>query len=115
MNVIKLEKEVIDAMIKIYCRGRHSSPKNELCEDCRKLKEYSFKKLDNCPFKERKPSCRQCTIHCYEDDMRQKIREVMRYSGPKLLSHAPLAWLKFKLARLYISRFKKIGKPIKGT
>jgi len=114
MDVIKLEKEVIDAMIRIYCKGHHS-PGNGLCRECEELRNYAFEKLDRCPFKEQKPSCRECRIHCYNEEMRQKIREVMRYSGPKLLFHAPLVWLKFKLTRTYMSRFKKGRKPIKQS
>ena len=42
------------------------------------------KRLDQCPFKEGKTSCAKCPIHCYRPDMREEIRTVMRYAGPRM-------------------------------
>jgi len=29
-------------------------------------------------------------VHCYKPAMRENIRAVMRYSGPRMISHHPL-------------------------
>ncbi len=114
MNIINIEKEVISAMIDIYCAKHHIKDSSGTCNECEELKAYAFKKLENCPFKERKPECKDCHIHCYTKEMRDKIKQVMRYSGPRLLFHSPIIWFKFKLIRIYFSHFKKIRYPIKS-
>jgi hypothetical protein len=43
-----------------------------------------------CPFGADKPTCANCTIHCYRAEMREQVREVMRYSGPRMMWRHPL-------------------------
>lgn len=83
------EKHIVEAMIRIYCKGR--GHKEALCEECSGLLDYSIARLDSCRFGEDKPFCSKCRVHCYRKDMRGRIREVMRYSGPRMLLHDPLA------------------------
>lgn len=83
------EFRTIQAMIKIYCRKNHGS-RNGLCENCKKLEEYAKLRLIHCPFGEEKPVCVKCPVHCYKPEMRQKAKEVMRFSGPKMLWHHPI-------------------------
>ncbi|MFC2028652.1 nitrous oxide-stimulated promoter family protein [Chloroflexota bacterium] len=78
------EAKTLQAMFNIYCRKKHGS-QFELCTSCRELADYSFKRLDRCPFQEGKTTCANCPIHCYKPDMRERIREVMRFSGPRML------------------------------
>lgn len=40
---------------------------------------------DKCPFMETKTFCSNCRVHCYKPEMREKIREVMRFSGPRMI------------------------------
>lgn len=75
-------------MVKIYCKNHHNG--KPLCPECIKLQDYALERLKNCPFKGDKPVCSKCHIHCYQDDYRDKIRRVMRYSGPKMLTKHPL-------------------------
>ncbi len=83
------EKKLIPVMIAKYCRGVHGT-KGEMCEDCRALTEYALFRLDKCPFKVNKQFCSFCRIHCYRPEMRQKIKDVMRYSGPRMLFSHPI-------------------------
>lgn len=86
---IQREKKTIEAMLGIYCQAKHA---NNLCEDCQQLLDYAFKRLDSCPFREGKPACNHCVVHCYSAKRRKDIGEVMRYSGPRMLySHPVLA------------------------
>jgi len=97
------EKRTVAAMISMYCRGRHGSRK-ELCPTCADLLAYARRRVDGCPFGEEKPTCANCPIHCYRADMRQRIREVMRYSGPRmLLRHPVLAFLHLIDGRRHVS------------
>ena len=75
------EQETAGLMIKLYCRGVHGG--ESLCDECRELLEYSKKKSDNCPFMEEKTFCSNCSVHCYNPEMRERIKKVMRYSGPR--------------------------------
>ena len=51
--------------------------------------EYARTRLGNCRYGNDKPTCRLCPIHCYRKDMRERIREVMRYAGPRMMLHHP--------------------------
>jgi hypothetical protein len=83
------ERETIDAMIGIYCRGHHDT-RRELCEECAALREYAFARLGRCRFGEGKPTCANCPIHCYKPAMREQVRTVMRYAGPRMLTRHPI-------------------------
>lgn len=37
-----------------------------------------------------KPVCGKCKIHCYKPSMREKIKMVMRYSGPRMIYKHPV-------------------------
>ena len=55
------------------------------------LASYSEERLDRCKFGNGKPTCRKCPVHCYKPDMGEMIREVMRFSGPRMIFHHPIA------------------------
>ena len=82
------EKKTVALMIRLYCRKKHGS--KELCPECAALTEYAMMRSDKCPFMETKTFCSNCRIHCYRKDMREKIREVMRFSGPRMNFHHPV-------------------------
>jgi len=86
---IKREKETVQAMIRLYCRAHHQ-PQKKLCEACQALSDYALLRIDRCPFNPNKPTCLNCPVHCYQAEMREKIRAVMRYSGPRMLLHHPI-------------------------
>lgn len=86
---IQREKKTISAMMRIYCRDHHGS-KKALCEDCTTLLDYARRRLDMCPFQERKPACNHCNVHCYSQGMRERIKTVMCYAGPLMLLRHPL-------------------------
>ena len=75
-------------MIKYYCRKNHKA--RELCSECAALAEYSKKRTDHCPFVGTSTYCSGCKIKCYSDKMRSKIKNVMRYSGPRMVFSHPL-------------------------
>lgn len=83
--------KTVKLMIDLYCRGKHKTEKGKLCEDCEELWRYVRYRRSKCPFGEEKPFCSNCRIHCYKPDMREKIREVMRYSGPRMIFYDPRA------------------------
>ena len=86
------EKTTIAYMIQYYCKHKHHE--KELCKECQKLLDYAQQRIDKCPFMETKTFCSTCKVHCYKKDMRERIREVMRYSGPRMLFHKPMMALR---------------------
>ena len=84
------ERKTILKMISLYCHENHYTKRGELCADCRELHDYAMLRLKNCPFQEGKTSCGKCKIHCYNVTMREKIRVVMRFAGPKMILHHPI-------------------------
>jgi hypothetical protein len=90
---IRQEQRTINAMLGIYCRDYHGSA-HHLCADCEQLRIYAHQRLDACPFQEQKPVCNRCEVHCYSAAMRERVRNVMRYAGPRMPLRHP--WLAFR-------------------
>lgn len=85
-------------MIGIYCRARHGT-RDGLCPECLALREYALCRLDRCPFGADKGTCANCPIHCYRPAMKEQVRVVMRYAGPRMLWHHPILALRHWLDR----------------
>ena len=79
------------------CQVGHGGP--GVCGDCRELLEYSLARLEHCKFGNAKTKCHKCPVHCYRPDMREKIRTVMRFSGPRMLLYHPLEALRYLFSR----------------
>ena len=92
MSRIAEEKKTVEQMIRLYCRFKEGYP--ELCSECRSLLEYAHVRLDRCKFGEAKKTCRQCPVHCYKKDMRERMRAVMRFSGPRMMWYHPVDAIK---------------------
>lgn len=88
------EKKVVRKMIGIYCKGKHHTKGRDLCPDCQSLYEYAALRTDKCPFMETKTFCKNCKVHCYKVEMREKISEVMKYAGPRMIFHNPIMAIK---------------------
>ncbi len=82
------EKSTVSKMIRIYCRIKHRQ-KDTLCPECKQLESYAHGRLERCPFGEDKPACKQCPVHCYKPEYREKIREVMKFAGPRMFWYYP--------------------------
>ncbi len=98
------ERRTVERMIALFCRDHHH-PEAGLCDECGELQGYALLRLSRCPFQENKTTCGNCPVHCYKPSMREKIREVMRYSGPRLMLRHP--WL--ALAHLLDGRRREPG------
>lgn len=86
---ISREMKTLNVMIALHCRAQHDA-KPSLCLSCRELADYAAYRLDKCPFRDEKPTCAKCTVHCYSPAMRERIRAVMRYAGPRMLLRHPV-------------------------
>ncbi len=90
----------------IYCGGHHGKKGKGPCPHCSALLEYAHARLDRCPFQENKTTCANCPIHCYKPDMREKVKNVMRYAGPRMSWRHPVLAI-FHL----LDGFKKPQRP----
>lgn len=89
------EQYVVDEMIRLYCRKNHKTAwrlgsDDNMCSECQALSEYAKLRSQCCPFMEKKTFCSNCKVHCYKPEMRERIRQVMRFSGPRMLLYHPI-------------------------
>ncbi len=83
------EKVTIEKMIRLFCKSNHHDIYS-LCHECLSLLHYAHGRIDNCPFSIEKPICNICPIHCFKKDMREKVRKVMLFSGPRMFWKHPI-------------------------
>ena len=95
------ELETIEAMTRIYCADHHRTVTP--CADCQALMTYASKRLAVCTFGEEKPVCAKCQVHCYGKAMREKVREVMRYAGPRMIWRHPWLALMHVVDKRYVA------------
>jgi hypothetical protein len=84
------EFRMIATMLRMYCRSHHRPKHAPLCPECVELHDYARRRLERCVFGEAKPTCVNCTVHCYKASMRERIRQVMRWAGPRMLWRHPV-------------------------
>ena len=96
---IEREKRTVRRMIDLYCRMKEGNARR--CAACDTLLAYACTRLNRCPFGENKPSCQRCTVHCYKPAMRARMKEVMRFSGPRMLFRYPLDALRHLCADIF--------------
>lgn len=87
MGRLERERATVAAMVRLFCRAHHGG--GALCSECAALLAYANYRLDRCPFEADKPTCVACPVHCYRAAERQRMREVMRWAGPRMLWRHP--------------------------
>jgi hypothetical protein len=60
-----------------------------LCGECREFLAYAFARRLKCPL-DPKPTCKHCRVHCYRPGHRERVREIMRFSGQYLIRRGRL-------------------------
>jgi len=100
------ERKTVRAMIEMYCTDHHGA--GGLCRECAELAGYADRRLDLCPYGPDKPTCTNCPIHCYRPEPRERMREVMRYAGPRMLAKHPY------LAVMHLIADRRPAPPLPG-
>ena len=90
------ELKTIEVMIDMYCAHQHGVASR--CADCSELFDYARRRLERCVFGDAKPNCAKCVVHCYNKDMRERIRVVMRWAGPRMLLRHPVLGVRHMMA-----------------
>ena len=83
------EAETIKVMVGIYCRHHHGRTVSD-CPACSAVQSYALDRLHYCPYQSGKTSCKNCPIHCYKATMKDSIREIMRFAGPRMVLRHPI-------------------------
>lgn len=98
MTTFRIDREIetVTIMISHYCKAKHKYQQG-LCHNCQALLDYAEKSLLKCPFQERKTTCGKCSIHCYSPVKRDSIRQVMSYSGPRMILTNPIMAIRHTL------------------
>jgi len=107
------ESVIVQVMIKMYCQENHSSEES-LCTDCSALSAYAEKRILSCMYGEIKPVCKVCQVHCYSPQMREQMRLVMRWAGPRMIFRKPFFAVMHMIDNFTASKSKTKAK-IKGT
>jgi len=94
--------QVLALFTSVFCADHHADlrrdtadlnlPKTsryQYCPECLDFLRYAIERRQRCPL-EPKPTCKHCTIHCYRPGHREKVREIMRYSGKTLIKRGRL-------------------------
>ena len=101
------EKRVVSQMIALYCHGHHDAAERTeralcgetVCPACAELDALAARRTELCPHVATKTSCNKCATHCYPPRQRDQIRAVMRYAGPRMLLHHPVAAVRHLLGK----------------
>jgi hypothetical protein len=101
----KKDIRLLGKFVEVYCSGKHCGAvmssfvlpaglgSRTICTECASFLEYAVVKRLNCPLEAEKPSCKHCRIHCYAPQQRDKVREMMSYSGRNLMLQGRLDYL----------------------
>lgn len=106
---MRSERRTLTVMIDMYCAAKHpkdGKTRTGLCPECAETLAYAFERLDRCAFGAGKPVCGRCAVHCYRKDMRERIRQVMRFAGPRMIFRHPFSAL-LHAARMLLNPPKK--------
>jgi uncharacterized paraquat-inducible protein A len=101
--------KILARFIELFCHARHNmkavgervipeilrqgkGSAKTICVACAELLEHGMKKRGACPL-DPKPTCKSCHVHCYTPEQRRKVREIMAYSGKRMILRGRLDYL----------------------
>ena len=103
----KKDLKVLMEFVRVFCRSKHDNQAEveipselrylfrkgaALCPDCTGLVAHAVEKRRKCPL-DPKPSCKHCHIHCYSREYRARIREIMAFSGRRMILRGRVDYL----------------------
>ncbi|MBI5485103.1 MAG: nitrous oxide-stimulated promoter family protein [Deltaproteobacteria bacterium] len=101
----KSDIRLIGKFVEVYCDGKHATAEKmafplpqdlgerRICRDCSDFLAYAVARRLKCPLESEKPSCKHCRIHCYARPQLAKVKEIMAYSGKKLMLRGRLDYI----------------------
>jgi hypothetical protein len=101
----KKDIRLIGRFVEVYCAGNHGTAEKQLfpfpedigerrmCAECSGFMAYAVARRLKCPLEAEKPTCKHCRIHCYAEPQLAKVREIMEYSGKKMILRGRLDYI----------------------
>jgi hypothetical protein len=101
----KKDITLIGKFVEVYCNGKHCGAeltpfdlpaglgKRTLCPECASFLGYAITRRLKCPLEAEKPTCKHCRTHCYAKPQLAKVKEIMAYSGRKLMMRGRLDYI----------------------
>ncbi|OGG05289.1 MAG: hypothetical protein A3F83_15855 [Candidatus Glassbacteria bacterium RIFCSPLOWO2_12_FULL_58_11] len=86
------EFKTLSKFVEVYCHAHHGTSGRELCGECSDLLIYGKQRLLSCPY-DPKPKCKDCETHCYRPKYREKVKEIMKFSGMHFVKRGRIDWL----------------------
>ena len=98
---LERDNKTVMAMAKLYCHDHHRGlqGKNGLCTECSEIVTYAFLRTEKCPHFH-KGVCESCEIQCYTRSMRAGIKNIMAYSGPRMITHHPVMAIRHVIKKI---------------
>ncbi len=99
----KLNEKTLHRMHMIYCKHNNHKVRldnNGLCQSCQNLLNYSLLKTSKCKHKEKGRLCSSCKNHCFSHEKRSQIRQLMRFSGPRLFLSNPILSIRYLILKV---------------
>lgn len=96
------ELALVTKMVDMYYKKHTDAP-----IDKQELLQYIQMRSARCPHGDNKPFCNVCPIHCYKPDMRQQIKLVMKYAGPRLMLTNPIQATRHLISTIRAKRRNK--------
>jgi len=96
---------LIGKFVEVYCAGKHGAAEkvtfslpaalgeHRLCPECLVFMQYAVARRIKCPLEAEKPTCKHCKVHCYNKAKLEKVKEIMAYSGKKLMLRGRLDYI----------------------
>ena len=96
--------KIIARFTEVWCAGQHHDNRQpvtvhpglqpfKLCPDGTAFLQYAVKKRLCCPLEAEKPTCRRCRIHCYAPQQRALVKQIMAWSGKRMILRGRLDYL----------------------
>lgn len=104
---LERESKTMAHMVDIYCSDLHEMKDVHPCAECTAFLRYAERRLEKCPYGDRKPTCARCPIHCYKRAQREMARAIMRYAGPRMILRHP--WLALCHG---LDKFRRVEHPL---
>ena len=101
----KKDIKLLGKFVEVYCEAKHCGAvrsyveipadlgTRELCPECTSFLQYAITKRMKCPLEAEKPTCKHCRIHCYDQQRREKVREIMSFAGRRLVLRGRVDYL----------------------
>jgi len=96
--------KVLALFTSVYCAAHHSEIRRPVgnlpgalksfsrylcCAECQDFLHYAIERRLKCPLNP-KPTCKHCQVHCFRRGHREKVQEIMRFSGKNLIRRGRL-------------------------